>query len=218
MKKERPIIFSTPMVQALMNGTKTQTRRIIKKEIRITAGGGVLEIIRTPVHTEHTTTTSVDEKPLKCPYGEPGDLLYVREAFSNIEYGAHAAQSFRADDLGSDDFLKWKPSIHMPKAIARIWLEVVSVRVERVNDITEDDAAAEGVEANWHVSMIHGVRTDVRAFVDYLSNTKYGFLMPKLSFMSLWLKINGEQSWDENPWVWVVEFKVVDKPIIKSNE
>lgn len=184
--KERPIIFSTPMVQAILDGRKTQTRRIIKPQpdedcyYLMELNSGILTI----------NYNQGDKNPkVKCPYGQPGDLLWVRESFAKAtDPDGDDLYYYKADRRHADG--KWKPSIHMPKAAARIWLRVKDVRVERVQDITEGDAIKEGIKPEF----------------DYLHNS-YENLTPKCSFMTLWRKINGRESWDANPWVWVVEFE-----------
>lgn len=204
----RPIIFSPAMVQAIMDGRKTQTRRIYKK-------------------------------PLICPYGEPGDILYVRESWRpfswdcqgyfcfeykdgktmNTDNGVFPDDEYKEEEfyIKLSDYLEarncpkdedgnfidmdlpYRPSIHMPKSAARIWLQVESVRVERLQDITEEDAKAEGVEL---------INSDKLFYKDYL-----GLLSARpnarTSFFSLWQSIHGPYSWNENPYVWVVEFKVL---------
>ena len=131
---------------------------------------------------------------VKCPYGQPGDVLWVRETWMhnpNIHICPEEPIYFKASK--SKQFIEewpgyWKPSIHMTKATARIWLHVKEIRVERLQDISEDDAIVEGV-------------TCYEADTDWLT-AKYGFQI-------LWEKINGEESWKANPWVWVVKFKVL---------
>lgn len=164
----RPILFSGPMVRAVMEGRKTQTRRKMK------------------------TPPDCFENPLSvlfaCPYGQVGDRLWVRESFAvcednNIFYKADG----KPDPWDGWDGVKWKPSIHMPRQASRITLEITGIRVERLNDISEADAIAEGCQCA-------GVPASL---------TNRG------AFAKLWESINGFDSWSVNPWVWVVEFKVV---------
>jgi hypothetical protein len=198
--KERPILFSTPMVEAILDGRKTQTRRLYKNA-------------PPSVDLHAIAKHSKDYIYSQCPYGKPGDLLWVRESFSPIYRNNELFSClYKASNHLPPD-RKWKPSIHMPKAAARIWLRVKDVRVERLHDITNADAIAEGIEI---------VQSEVfmRVFKNYNSpqDEEPYFIDPKFSFMSLWCKINGEVSWLQNPWVWVVEYDVMStsgKPGIK---
>ena len=148
---------------------------------------------------------------IKCPYGKPGDLLWVRETFVDIHDQTNC-WLYKGYEMfnGMETFdWKWKPSIHMPKAAARIWLKVTDIKVERLEDITETSAIAEGVQigkgldnSNW--------------YLDYQTNL-FQLYKAKSSFNTLWRKINGEDSYNSNPWVWVVKFEVASKngkPII----
>lgn len=222
---ERPTLFSTPMVQAILALLKGMTRRTkglekinqnpndwqfewadfcLEKPWRFT--------YKPSVNKQSLADRDFYQEALKCPYGQPGDLLWVRECFgyySNTLF-------YKADDSLAAE--KWKPSIHMPKAAARIWLQVEEIRVERLQDISEEDAESEGVQ--WIR------RTSGICFMDY-TISEYVFPMTaKNSFKSLWKKINGNDwniGWDINPWVWVVKFKVLSttgKPQMcyKTNE
>jgi hypothetical protein len=162
-----------------------------------------------------------------CPYGKPGDRLYVRETFGVadswlfggeptdpprcIAYSAdHAARCFDPEyDVNTSDWgwenMKWKPSIHMPRWASRILLEITDVRVERLNDISEIDSLAEGIErSSWEYSCepYRNYRKPRMAPGENCSN-------PRTSFMTLWESINGHNSWGANPWVWVIKFKVI---------
>lgn len=224
MTKVRPILFSTPMVEAILDGRKTQTRRT----------RGLEDINRNPDDWHFVGFYSLDDgvgvtfqncedfARIKCPYGKspdlffdlPGDLLYVRETWLKLDkshiitspyvYKANCdsvAEDARKDYIKAGYPYQWKPSIHMPKAAARIWLEITDIRVERLQDISEEDALAEGVEP-----MADGYRN----YLPKLSPTA-GFRWPTAyhSFQSLWESINGAESWDLNPWLWVVKFKVL---------
>ena len=201
--KERPILFSAPMVRAILDGSKTQTRRIVKPK--------------------WTIYPAADPRMTKwlpaCPYGQPGDRLWVRETWQGplLDSEEHEAQfredgpdafnkpgfcAYRATDTldavdsdGND--LGWRPSIHMPRWASRILLEVTGVRVERLNDISKADAIAEGAPPS-HPS------------IDRVS-AEYGHAdFSRSWYAQLWDQINGPGSWDANPWVWVVEFKRVE--------
>ena len=164
--KERPIIFSTPMVKAILDGRKTQTRRVIKDQPPL------------------SMRDMFKPKNLKCPYGQVGDRLWVRETFK--PYNCMGGFAYKADGDLSTGF-PWKPSIHMPRGASRITLEITESRAERLQDISEEDAKAEGVKCC------------PNAVSDY-----------KHHFMILWDSINGKKyPWDSNPWVWVISFKVV---------
>lgn len=145
-----------------------------------------------------------NEKYVKCTYGQPGDVLWVRE--TSLYDDDAGIYKYAADFSKSDvEYLKgsWKPSIHMPKEAARIWLEVVSVKVERLHDISEQDAIAEGIEPV------------AEGWKNYYKASKFGtnfcWPTPYHSFQSLWETINGLESWELNPWVWVVEFKRIER-------
>jgi hypothetical protein len=180
VKTERPILFSAPMVRAILSGTKTQTRRVVK--------GMALLWLRPDGFTPEFT--ALPENGL-CPYGQPGDRLWVREAWRAWPDGV----AYRADisdaDLADAVHAPWRPSIHMHRAASRITLEITAVRVERLQDISEADAKAEGVTRP--VPMLDD---DPSTYVD--------------AFGDLWASINGPGSWDSNPWVWVIEFRRVE--------
>jgi hypothetical protein len=177
--KERPILFNGPMVRALLDGSKTQTRRAVKGEMLSNLGD-----------LPHVPDWIAEEAPRLCPYGQPGDHLWVRETAAEIS----CRLTYRADtDDGAHCVVKrWTPSIHMPREWSRILLEIVSVRVERLQDIGTEDIEAEGVVTSDEAIMDHGCRARV------------------LGYQRLWESINGAGNWDANPWVWVVEFRRVE--------
>lgn len=220
--KEIPILFSTPMVQAELEGRKTKTRR--------TAGLDTLNKDPNDWQFEwaepmrnlwtFTQKSSLNEESLrdktfnqfqtKCPYGQPGDLLWVRETlYQNGELGLEyvANKEYIDEAIIPDDYGPYGgsysfrniPAIHMPKWAARIWLQITNIRVERLQDITEEDAQAEGME-----------KMDDSPFPYklYSSNTA-SCADAKTSFKFLWQNINGQESWDANPFVWCVSFKVL---------
>lgn len=191
--KERPILFSAPMILAIRAGQKTQTRRIFKYK-----NGGV--------QPRENDIPGMQQLLRNCPYGQPGDRLWVRETWqhSNSPHGPYTPDCtvfYRADywddPHGMDGekspegkYRTWIPSIHMPRWASRILLEVVSRRLERLQDISEADCIAEGAPGG------HG------AIPGYAYNGT-----PLEHYRHIWTEINGQASWDANPWVWVVEFK-----------
>jgi hypothetical protein len=206
--KERPILFSAPVVRAILDGTKTMTRRVVKPQPISLAGSPVF------VDKNHPTSppcSFVNDVSYLCPYGVPGDRLWVRESVSvHMGMMGEVAVHYYADDAeivhprggsitapglhvdlsnGKEKYAndKKRPSIHMPRWASRILLEVTAVRVERLRDIGEEDARAEGVTPS---------------LVGPPESEKHRF-----AFRDLWFSINGPDSWNANPWVWVVEFK-----------
>ena len=190
--RERPILFTGPMVRAILAGTKTQTRRIVKPhmvgEDHHPPHGPVLW-----VHEEYSVPIDSVEAPSACPYGQPGDRLWVKETVSESEpcfLGGRPQPTvwYRADNNRPTwAERKWTPSIHCKRTLSRITLEITAVRVERLLAITEDDAIAEGCARN----------PDNRP------------PLPIPQFMDLWHRINGVESWNADPWVWVIEFRRV---------
>lgn len=202
--KERPILFSAPMVRAILDGSKTQTRRVVKPQpIYDGKFAGGWKVVGKNGHEAATCGPLVSEL---CPYGQPGDRLWVRETWAapHSEDGrpprAIQCDQLRIHYLASEGRggLVWRPSIHMPRWASRITLEITGVRVERLQEISEADAIAEGIERSY--DQWRDYRTDQA--VNYPSAAT-----PIDSYRTLWEEINGQGSWDANPWVWVVEFK-----------
>ncbi|RON88475.1 hypothetical protein [Pseudomonas fluorescens] len=228
--KERPILFSAPMVRAILDGRKTVTRRPVKG-----------------LSTSFAVTTAADESPLnsvcwnvggpiiRCPYGKPGDRLYVRETcFINdyreagvpVDERASCEIHYRADGIpdfeGEEELIRWRPSIHMPRWASRILLEVTDVRVERLHDISEEQAKAEGCFfTDYGRKCGHGGKGwseigDCPAPAEHHPQRE-GWMWAETTsheqclgsarnaFGNLWNATGG--NWDANPWVWVVEFK-----------
>ena len=206
--KEIPILFSTPMVQAILAGRKKQTRRVAAVPVHDHYGTDIMDwgLSKHPykkdgkwLYNVQSDVDSYNTFELKAKYGQPGDLLWVRETWRGIEqdYGLPRYEYKATESINLTD--KWKPSIHMPKEAARIWLQVTDIRVERLHDITEDDAIAEGVEK---------LGDFVFPYKHYASNTA-SCVDAKTSFRTLWQEINGDESWEANPWLWVISFKVL---------
>jgi len=216
--KERPVLFSAPMVRAILDGSKTQTRREVKaKYLPFIENllGGFLD-------------GKWNQRPL--PYGKPGDRLWVRETWlpdpdcdddswdsnscSYVEWSGCGSRIdgvplamrkpehciYREDWDGHD--LVWRPSIHMPRWASRILLEIVSVRVERLNDISAADSYSEGIDQCLGLGSSAEIIDLARRMGTFTDET--------LRYATLWESINGVGSWEANPWVWVVEFKRVD--------
>lgn len=197
--KERPILFSAPMVRAILAGTKTQTRRVLPTMTTL----GRVEYPGRRDHKGYShvnwldTPDGIAAAVRECRHGQPGDRLWVRETFSHFERNdqlKRGAEIFYRADGECLELEPWRPSIHMPRWASRITLEIISVRVERLKDISDADARDEGAEP----------RQPVYASGIYIPG-QY-----RLGFRDLWQSINGAGSWTANPWVWVVEFKRVE--------
>lgn len=195
--KERPILFSAPMIKAIREGRKTQTRRIVKG----------LAGIDEPDNLGDGESLWDGEKAITCPYGRPGDRLWVRETWGTIQAYDHlpprdipkgSPVGFKTDDIGrwcqtgcDGAAGKWRPSIFMPRWASRITLEIVSVQVELLQEISAEDCIAEGLSTNLRE---HDAVCDL-----------------KDKYRALWDSINDKNHpWDLNPWVWAVEFKVME--------
>ena len=188
----KPILFNTKMVRAILDWRKSCTRRICKDANEYTVPD--MEFYNADRRTyavhnfadkEHTEQLSIAERT--CPIC-PGDILYVRETWKKAPNGYYYYEDWQKDDIA--DVTKWHPSIHMPKEAARIWLKVTDVRVERLQDMTDDDAEAEGC-------------------FDYTS-TALGF--PDVWDSTIKKSDLDRYGWDASPWVWVIEFERCEKP------
>ncbi|MBA4707553.1 hypothetical protein [Aquitalea aquatica] len=210
--KERPILFSAPMVRAILSGLKTQTRRLMKNPPTPSEHFPWLGVksLRGPGHFVYPN--ALRQILAECPYGEPGDQIWVRETWDflpsgtsecMIRYFADNAMEQRTTPSNFNPFIygneKKRPSIHMPRWASRILLEIVSVRVERLQDISEADSLAEGVLPE---PCDHSRRSceEIGCYGD----------TAKAAYRGLWEQINGPSSWHSNPWVWVVEFKRIE--------
>lgn len=203
----RPILMSSPMILALLGGRKTQTRRIIKPAQP--RGDGLWPAGRDPV--------------VDCPYGKPGDLLWVRETWqlhsrasdlSKVVYRASETAShtefcrYVPTDLIGNTQPKpfqegWRSSIHMPRWASRLTLELTVVRVQRLQEISEEDARAEGCPVTWDGKHYEPPSPDVDSWQGY----------GRASYCLLWNQINGIGAWDVNPWVWALSFQVLQQNV-----
>lgn len=213
MSRVLPILFNTEMVKAILDGRKTCTRRVIKKIPKY------FEVNENPVYI-YDTEPSMGKIYPPC---QPGDILYVRETWhkytKRIGKGENCrlveCYGYKASIANSEDANEpWKPSIHMPKEVARIWLKVTDVRLERLHDMTEDDVLKEGAQ---------GTRCD-HAELGMFGCTdcmNTGWLEPPIvEFMQIWdgtIKKSDfdHYCWAANPWVWVIEYERCEKPEVQ---
>ena len=210
--KYKPILFSTEMVQAILEGRKTQTRRIVKPQP--TLGNGTWDVRNLDEffdeNGKYCCIPKINTVEVKSVKIKPGDILWVRETWQTTynESTNNWDSIYKADGgfwIDDDGPMKWKPSIFMPRKYARIFLEVTNVRVERLRDISESDAYKEGFGP-----VITEEYPAPGKFVNHLN--KHHMFTAIDSFASMWVKLNGTGAWKANPWVWVYEFKVVEKP------
>ncbi|HGE8482390.1 TPA: hypothetical protein ACGD7T_001223 [Serratia marcescens] len=228
--KERPVIFNGEMVRAILDGRKTQTRRVMKPQPEPCYRGGhwwPSNTFKTMLHIEEQMQNGAGGwgglAGDACPFGAVGGRLWVRETFMDLTgtgieattgkfegfaYRTDTPAGSYGDEVRKEYGLKWTPSLHMPRKACRILLEITAVRVERLNDISEEDAKAEGVRA------IENNFGNGPAYCDYLlpnlDDTAEWYNRASDSFKSLWKSIYGEESWHANPWVWVIEFSRVE--------
>jgi len=213
--KEHSILFSTSMIQAILDGRKIQTRRIVKTPKIINQFPDLLKsvyldgdgnwIFWSSDSNDHASFTKKayptgNNQGIKCPYGQAGDRLWVRESFSRGigSMGESFVYAYRATD--SEEFGPWKPSIHMPREACRVLLEITGIRVQRLQDISEEDAIAEGID----------VFSYEKAGLNFEINGQCT-RDPIKAFEFLWDSINAKKHpWDANHWVWVIEFKRLD--------
>ena len=195
--QEKPILFQGAMIRAILDGSKTETRRIVKG---YKPDSSLLEISR---DLDDVFLKSMSQK-IRCPYGAANHFLWVRETFGKTILSRTLTKFvYKADDTAIEG-QKWKPSIHMPRIASRIDLHVRIINVENVQAISEKDAVAEGIKCQRTFNM--------KRYKDYSKDDTFN-LSPINSFRTLWDSINGEdpdKSWDANPLVWVVKFKRFD--------
>lgn len=226
--KERPILFSAPMVRAILAGAKTQTRRALAIQPVGAPTAGRLYRNRAMTKPVFAAIWANPSSPdgstcCLCPYGVPGDQLWVRETWYCDDYRVQNGPYLKPDDLDvteAQDYGTlvyrassgdrpyeaeqpvWRPSIHMPRWASRITLDVLDIRVERLQDISEADAIAEGGTEAMRGWWTHeGLQWN-----DPGPNHRFG-ATPIDSYRVLWESINGPGSWGANPWVWAINFK-----------
>lgn len=208
--RERPILFSSPMIRAILENRKIQTRRVVKPQPvpdrnfpkdRMEWNPGKLH------YTECNTAWNPLSKAFAdymenghCPYGSPGDRLWVKETWRRWDCGNEYRANYPA---ACQHRYKWKPSIFMPRWASRITLEITGVRVERLQEISEEDARAEGAER-----VVMPERGIIHNPLDHEDEL---IASHKNGFQFIWECISGLDSWDANPWVWVVEFRRVNE-------
>lgn len=219
MTKERPILFTGDMVRAVLDGGKTQTRRVLKGDFMHQPKGSIDAkwYFRGPkMACWDSYETDAEMIARHNPYGQPGDRFWVRESHApradcGCVWDRSKAQAFNrmqpgelcyaADQKGTDWVEKWRPGIHMFRWASRITLEIVSVRVERLQDISEADAIAEGIHSQGGgLYELHHFDVAKKRVIDSTQS-------PVLAYRGIWESINGPDTWALNPWVWVIEFK-----------
>jgi len=195
-----PMLFSTPMIQAILEGSKTQTRRIVK--------GRLLQLLNDGLILE--TISGKNNSSWETPYKE-GDVVWVRESW-HTSYNNKADKwepVYKADGVyyyDDDGPIRWKPSMHMPKNVCRLFLKVKSVRVERLQDIFHYDVLEEGIKEFTKDGVISKFGLKDWAWSDMPKDRKDAFKM-------LWQSINGKESWNENPWVFAITFERIERPV-----
>ncbi len=211
-----PILMSTMMVQSYQKGIKTETRRDSGLKI-INAAPDNYELLKTEIDSKGMTTQALfweagKKHPLtvvKSRYGQPGDILYMRETFATLAQdpclGSLGRYIYKSDnEFAAPD--GWTPAIHMPKAAARHFVQVVSIGVERLHSITEQGAIAEGVD-RWTDERLKSRPTRFALYHHEPGSDAYYTSCPIDSYQTLWHHINGPGHWERNPWVWVIKFK-----------
>lgn len=206
----KPILFNTEMVRAILDGRKTCTRRICKDANECTVPD--MDFYNADKRTyavhnfadkKHTEQLSIAERT--CPIC-PGDILYVRETWKKAPNGYYYYESWQRNDIA--DITKWKPSIHMPKEAARIWLKVMNVRVERLQEITDEQAKREGIQYD---ECPTGFTWKQETDMHNCYTTQIG-AMQALWNSTIKKSDLDRYGWDASPWVWVIEFERCEKP------
>ena len=193
----KPILFNTEMVRAILDGRKSCTRRIVKHDVEV--------ILNSPYYKKHPDVADkqIISKLCMPPY-QPGDIIYVRETWCKYDddhiidgrkYAYKADASPISEEARKKFGYRWRPSIHMPKEAARIWLKVTDVRVERLQDMDKMDAVKEGIDTRLCINLNHALAKFKKLWNSTIKKSdldRYG--------------------WDANPWVWVIEFERCEKP------
>lgn len=222
---ERGMIFNGEMVRAILDGRKTQTRRIMKVQPQPSKSrqGDFWFSSKKLESMVHVSDLAPGNSPIAdchlffqehcCPFGTVGDRIWVRETWAEAGAGAPDLKLYRAnypahvpshyENVPPAEDIRWTPSIHMPRWASRILLEITDVRVERLNSISEEDCWAEGIEA------VDGLFENTE-IIDMALKIGCCFEDSKPMFALLWQSIYGADSWQANPWVWVVEFKRIE--------
>lgn len=219
----RPILFNTEMVQATLDDRKNQTRRMKKLDTFNSSPNwwryDGLDVEDSNTHyfeaLSHQKEPLEQYKDILCPYGKKGDILWVRETFEIVPVQTAPVNAFKSEiemkvNYKADQaeaFNKWKPSIFMPKEACRIFLEITDISIERLQDISHEDAIGEGIEKYGPFDEYKGSLHPNGGKMRYRA---YG--SPIRAFQDLWTTINGSDSWNKNPWVWVIKFKRINKP------
>ncbi|MEZ1398133.1 hypothetical protein [Klebsiella oxytoca] len=213
--KERGMIFNAEMVRAILDGRKTQTRRIVKLQ---PDEDGLAKVTNGP-------WVDTSERNYRCPFGDVGDRIWVRETWAEAGASAPNLKLYRAnypehvpshyENVPPANEIRWTPSIHMPRWASRILLEITDVRVERLNAISEEDAQREGVHTEvWDQTVVARNYAARDEFFQFWSEDMPHYVemnqLYRSSFRSLWESIYGSENWLANPWVWVIEFKRVE--------
>ncbi|MCU6666129.1 hypothetical protein [Silvania hatchlandensis] len=215
---ERGMIFNEEMVRALLDGRKTQTRRIMKPQPEVCPRGGhwwPSNVFKTMLHIEEEMQNGKGGwggvVGNACRFGDVGDRIWVRETWAEAGAGAPDLKLYRAnypahvpshyENVPRAEDIRWTPSIHMPRWASRILLEISDVRVERLNSISEEDARAEGVPPAGDL---------LPDYPDTYLTPAGDFATAKVAFQRLWQSIYGEESWQANPWVWVITFRRIE--------
>ncbi len=224
--KERPILFSTPMVQAILNGSKKMTRRLINPQPIVDEDSGYVYYKNYQIDIHRFPLS--EDMPNLCKYGKVGDVLWVRESFCLTQpynpetyyfgyvAGGHSQKpASEKYDYSTPDVVK--PSIHMPREACRLLLAITDVRVQRLHDISEEDIIAEGIRIPVNGAGTNRVLLELggkNKAIDFLPAGCLDSGGPKVTqkellfahFAELWCSINGRESCDSNPWVWVISF------------
>lgn len=200
--KERPILFSTPMVRANREKRKSETRRITKALEQINENPDEWDLIDSyekngALHFGFNHCNTAQVLGIKCPYGVVGDWLWVRETWREDAGDFH----YKADcEYDAQKATRWRPSIHMPRCASRDKYQILELSIERLHNLTDESAIKEGVEISKCSELV------IR-YKNYLSKNEGSYSMPSYSYRTLWESINGANSWDANPWVWVIKYK-----------